>query len=75
MQKQNLRAQINEIVKLVPTQLTSFTVFKWTYPFSLILALTTTATKIQGPSVYEVATHWLSSTHEHDPFCGLWEEA
>ena len=52
MQKQNLRAQINEIVKLVPTQLTSFTVFKWTYPFSLILALTTTATKIQGPSEY-----------------------
>jgi hypothetical protein len=52
MQKQNFRAQINEIVKLVPTQLTSFTVFKWTYPFSLILALTTTATKIQGPSEY-----------------------
>ena len=52
MQKQNLRAQINEIAKLVPTQLTSFTVFKWTYPFSLILALTTTATKIQGPSEY-----------------------
>ena len=52
MQKQNLRVQINEIVKLVPTQLTSFTVFKWTFPFSLILALTTTATKIQGPSEY-----------------------
>ena len=46
MQKQNLKAQINEIVKLVPAQLTSFTVFKWTYPFSLILAVTTTATNI-----------------------------
>ena len=52
MQKQNLKAQINEIVKLVPAQLTSFTVFKWTYPFSLILAVTTTATNIQGPSEY-----------------------
>jgi hypothetical protein len=52
MQKQNLKAQINEIVKLVPAQLTSFTVFNWTYPFSLILAVTTTATNIQGPSEY-----------------------
>ena len=52
MQKQNLKAQINEIVKLVPAQLTSFTVFKWTYPFSLILAVTTTATNIQGPGEY-----------------------
>ena len=52
MQKQNFKSQINEIVKLIPAQLTSFTVFKWTYPFSLILAVTTTATNIQGPSEY-----------------------
>jgi len=52
MQEQNFKSQINEIVKLIPTQLTSFTVFKWTYPFSLILAVTTTATEIQGFSEY-----------------------
>ena len=52
MQKQNFKAQVNEIVKLVPTQLTSLTIFKWTYPFSLILAVTTTAIDIQGASGY-----------------------
>lgn len=56
MQQQNLKSQVNEIMRLVPTQLTSLTVFKWTYPISLVLALTTTAAEIQGPSEYVI---WL----------------
>lgn len=56
IQEQNLKSQVNEIAKLVPTQLTSFTVFKWTYPISIVLALTTTAAEIQGPSEY---VRWL----------------
>ena len=72
MQKQNLKAQINEIVKLVPAQLTSFTVFNWTYPFSLILDHYRYKYS-RTWRVSEVANHWLSGTHEHDPLCGLWE--
>ena len=48
MSHKSISDEIREVVRLLPPQLVSTTVFKWTYPFSIFLAVATTPVKISG---------------------------
>ena len=48
MTTKTITSEVREVVRLLPPQLVSSTVFTWTYPFSIFLAVATTPVKISG---------------------------
>ena len=48
MTQKSIASEVREVVRLLPPQLVSSTVFWWTYPFSIFLAVVTTPVKISS---------------------------
>jgi hypothetical protein len=48
MSQKSIASEVREVVRLLPPQLVSSTVFIWTYPFSIFLAVATTPVNIPG---------------------------